>query len=126
VEVIDRIDVANDPVNWVDPEGLKVDWHTFFKTTTTVTGPFKSTLQKGIDAADGWARKQALKQAGIPTATAKGLLGLTGGIGLTLALSELMNPRPAGEGSDILPPDWDRDRNGIPDLIEPLPQKDDC
>lgn len=116
--------VSNDPVNWVDPWGLAKT--TNGKIKPSIQGPFKSTLQKVIDKADGWARTQALKLAGIPTATAKGVLGLTGGIFLGLVINEMMNPTPTGEGSDILPSDWDRDRNGIPDLIEPLPQKDDC
>lgn len=72
--------VANDPVNFIDPSGLAKIVNGRIKPS--IKGPFKSTLQKGIDAADGWASNQVLKQAGIPTATAKGLLGLTGGIGL--------------------------------------------
>ena len=113
--------VRNDPVNWVDPWGLAKIVNGGIKPS--IKGPYKSTLQKGIDAADKFVGNKVLNKLGVPTPVAKGVLGSTLGLGVGAILLELTNPTTLGDGT--LPPDWDQDRNGIPDLIEPLPN-DDC
>ena len=114
--------VQNDPVNFIDPLGLKTDWHKFYKYTSTVTGPIKSTLQKGIDKADSFVRTQILKKLNIPTPTAKNVLGLTRGLGGTLVIGELMNAREVADstliGATPVPVNWDTNNNGIPDHLE--------
>ena len=107
--------VQNDPVNFVDPWGLDPDWGKFFRYTNTVTGPFKSNLQKGIDAADNWVKKKALNKLGIPTPVAKGVLGNALGLGVGTILLELTNPTTLGDGTLNA---MDQDGDGIPDYLD--------
>ena len=121
MEVINRIDVQNDPVNFVDPWGLmEIKPHPKYSPGP---GPHKGKIQKRIDKADRLLRRQIgnniLKSIGLPA-----VVSSPQGAALAAALWVLA-PKDAGDPNhgDMLN-DWDQNGNGIPDLIEPLPN--DC
>jgi len=91
--------VGNNPVMGVDPTGLDVDWNKFFTYTEAVTGPFKSTLQKGIEATDRLVENAALHKIGIPTSVAQGVIGNTLGLGFGLVIQELTHPSEIGDST---------------------------